>query len=212
MRITHMQTNHITNPLGFDLGKRPTFSWVVEESLGACAVASRVVVMREACVVADTGWALLDAKACAVDVPLVPRTRYSWTVSVRTDADEETTSECAWFETGKMDEPWEAQWLTCSADEPRHPVFCTTLGAAAYDSVVSARLYVCGLGVYYVLLNKCELDDAEWLAPGTHAYDKWLQCQTYDVTELMQLPYEESDDWLEVYLGHGWYSGRFGFV
>lgn len=212
MRITHMQTNHITNPLGFDLGKRPTFSWVVEESLGACAVASRVVVMREACVVADTGWALLDAKACAVDVPLVPRTRYSWTVSVRTDADEETTSECAWFETGKMDEPWEAQWLTCSADEPRHPVFCTALGAAAYDSVVSARLYVCGLGVYYVLLNKCELDDAEWLAPGTHAYDKWLQCQTYDVTELMQLPYEESDDWLEVYLGHGWYSGRFGFV
>lgn len=44
MNITRMQVNHITNPLGFDLGGRPTFSWVVDGSAGRRAEASRVVV------------------------------------------------------------------------------------------------------------------------------------------------------------------------
>ena len=214
MRITRMQVNHITNPLGFDLGKVPTLSWVVEDAAGTRPEASRVVVKRGGEVVADTGWAELDAKACALDVPLAPRTRFEWTVSVRTDAGEEATSDAAWFETAKMDEPWEAKWITCDYAEPRHPIFFKKLGPEAYQDVVSARLYICGLGVYEARLCGCALSDdkPEYLAPGTHAYDQWLQYQTYDVTELMQLPFEEGEDKLEVMLGHGWYSGRFGFV
>ena len=34
MQITRMQVNHITNPLGFDLGERPTFTWVVDGARG----------------------------------------------------------------------------------------------------------------------------------------------------------------------------------
>lgn len=77
MHITRMQVDHITNPLGFDLGKRPTFTWVVKDADGTRAEASRVVVSRDGDVVVDTGWADLDAKACALDVPLAPRTRYT---------------------------------------------------------------------------------------------------------------------------------------
>ena len=214
MRITRTQVNHIENPLGFDLGSRPTFSWVVEDSAGKRALASRVVVSCGGEMVYDTGWADLDAKACALDLPLKSRTRYEWTVSVRTDAGEEATSEQAWFETAKLDEPWEAQWITCDYDEPRHPIFFKGLDREAYRDVSSARLYICGLGVYEARLNGCALSDdkPEYLAPGTHAYDQWLQYQTYDVTELMQLPYEPSESLIEVHLGHGWYSGRFGFV
>ena len=214
MRITRLQVNHITNPLGFDLGKRPTFSWVVEDAKGTCATASRVMVTCADEVVVDTGWAALDAKACALDIPLAPRTRYGWKVSVRTDAGEEAESDAAWFETAKLDEPWQAQWVTCDYAEPRHPIFCKALGPEAYENVQSARLYICGLGVYEATLNGCALSDSkpEYLAPGTHAYDRWLQYQTYDVTELMQLPYDEGDDGLCVHLGHGWYSGRFGFI
>ena len=114
MRIARMQVNHITNPLGFDLGERPTFSWVVEGAAGTRAEASRVVVTCGDEPVVDTGWADLDAKASALDVPLSPRTRYTWTVSVRTDAGEEATSEPAWFETAKLDDPWQATWITCA--------------------------------------------------------------------------------------------------
>ena len=164
-----------------------------------------MVVTRGGSVVADTGWAQLDAKACTLDVPLVPRTRYEWSVSVRSDAGEEATSEAAWFETAKMAEPWTAQWLTCDYSEPRHPVFSQRLRLDQHD-VASARLYICGLGLYEASINGQKVGN-EFLAPGTHAYDRWLQYQTYDVTDLV------SDGVvLAVLLGHGWYSGRFGFV
>lgn len=205
MHITRMQVNHITNPLGFGLGDRPTFSWVVDGALGTRAEASRVAVMREGEVVGDTGWAALDAKACALDVPLAPRTRYTWAVSVRTNAGEEVTSEPAWFETGKMNESWEAAWITCAYDEPRHPVFSRVLELAS-KPIASARLYVCGFGVYEARIDGRRVSE-ERLAPGTHAYDKWLQVQTYDVDALVADGAE-----LSFALGHGWYSGRFGFV
>ena len=205
MRIARLQVNHVTNPLGFYLGERPTFSWVVEEARGTYAEASRVVVTRAGEVVADTDWARLDAKACALDVPLAPRTRYEWTVSVRSDAGEEATSKPAWFETAKMDEPWAAQWLTCAYDEPRHPVFGKVLELQGGE-IAAARLYVVGLGVYQAYVDGTRVSD-ERLAPGTHAYDQWIQYQTYDVTDLVTDGAE-----LSVALGHGWYSGRFGFV
>ena len=201
-----MQVNHITNPLGFDLGERPTFSWVVEGAAGTRAEASRVVVTRGGQAVADTGWADLDAKACALELPLAPRTCYEWTVSVRTDAGEEAASEPASFETAKMDEPWQARWLTCDYAEPRHPIFSKRLSLEQGKELASARLYLVGLGVYDARIDGQRISD-EVLAPGTHAYDQWLQYQTYDVSALVRDGAE-----LSVELGHGWYSGRFGFV
>jgi alpha-L-rhamnosidase len=205
MKVARLQVNHIQNPLGFDLGERPTFSWVVEDASGKAAEASRVQVTRGGQTVLDTGWADLDAKACALDVPLAPRTRYEWCVSVRSDAGEEATSETAWFETAKMDEPWQAQWLTCDNDDPRHPIFSKTLALTSKE-LASARLYLVGLGLYEASIDGHKLGD-EYLAPGTHAFDKWIQYQTYDVTEQLRDGAE-----LSVALGRGWYSGRFGFV
>lgn len=208
MRISRMQVNHITNPLGFDFGKQPTFSWVVEDATGKHAEASRVVVTCAGKELVDTGWADLDAKACALDVPLSPRTRYEWTVSVRSDAGEEATSDTSWFETAKMDEPWQAEWLTCDYDEPRHPIFSKEL-ALADKEIAAARLYIVGLGLYEAFIDGARVGE-EYLAPGTHAFDKWVQYQTYDVTD--QLNDAVDDPRLSVLLGHGWYSGRFGFV
>ncbi|MEE0026715.1 MAG: hypothetical protein U0J70_03920, partial [Atopobiaceae bacterium] len=127
MNIQRLRVNHIANPIGFDLGN-PTFSWEVTGAFGTYAEASRIVVTSAGKDVADTGWADLD-NACAtiegLAEQLSSRTRHEWRVSVRTDAGEEATSETAWFETGKMDEPWEASWVTCDSSEPRHPVFCS---------------------------------------------------------------------------------------
>lgn len=205
MRITRPHVNHMDNPLGFDLGAKPTFSWLVEDAKGTHATSSRIVVTSCGKVVADTGWADLDAKACTVGMPLLPRTRYEWTVATRTDANEEATSEPHWFETGKMGEPWEASWITCDYAEPRHPLLVRTL-SLANKPIASARLYACGLGVYEAAIDGMRVS-AERLAPGTHAYDKWLQVQTYDVTSLVR-----DGARLSFELGHGWYSGRFGFV
>jgi alpha-L-rhamnosidase len=100
MHITGLRINHLNNPLGFTFF-HTVFSWAVEDSKGTAATASRIVVTSEGATVADTGWAQLDSIAANIDVPLKPRTRYEWTVSVRTNAHEETTSDVASFETAR---------------------------------------------------------------------------------------------------------------
>ena len=74
MKITRMRVNHLKEALGFRLSST-IFSWVVEESAGMRATASRIVVTSEGATVADTGWVDLDSLAAKVDVPLRARTR-----------------------------------------------------------------------------------------------------------------------------------------
>ena len=45
----------------------------------------------------------------------------------------------------------------------------------------TARLYALGLGVYELYLDGGKLGE-EVLLPGLHAYDSWLQYQTYELT------------------------------
>ena len=146
--------------------------------------------------------------AAQVDgLSLAARTRYAWTVSVRSDAGEEATSQEAWFETGKMGEPWSASWLACSGrGATRHPVFFADLPLAG--RVESARLYACGLGTYDASINGMRVGD-EYLAPGTFAYDQWLQAQAYDVTDHLRASGDVAR--LSFAMGNGWWKSRFGF-
>lgn len=202
MRITHCKTDHLTNPLGYAMTV-PVFSWKVENAAGKKQTAARIVIKQGGQPAADTGWTDLDSLAAPAPVPLAPRTRYTWTVSVRTDAGEEAESEENWFETAKMDEPWQAAWIGCDDAEPRHPIFSKTIEPAR--PVTAARLYICGLGLYEAYWNG-EKIGAELLTPYCNNYDAWLQYQTYDVTAQLQTP-----GTLNVLLGNGWYKGRFGF-
>ena len=63
-----------------------------------------------------------------------------------------------------------------------------------------AVLYATALGVYFAELNGKRVGDA-YLAPGWTSYDKILQMQKYDVTELLR----EGQNVLELTVGEGWY-------
>lgn len=197
MKITDCKYAHRIDPLGCDA--QPVFSWLVQDKPEQ-GVQARIVVTRDGAPVADTGWGDLDCRATAVEMPLRPRTRYEWTVSVRADG-QMVHSGPQWFETAKMGEPWSAEWIGCDDSEPRHPVFFRDVKPKA--AVRRARLYACGLGLYEVCWNGVPLD-GELLAPGCTDYTKWVQYQTYDVTARMQRPGR-----LSFLLGNGWYKGRF---
>ena len=201
MKITHCQTNHLTDPLGYAIAQ-PVFTWQVEDAAGKAQAAARILVKNGSDVAADTGWADLDSLCAPVEMSLAPRTRYTWTVSVRTDADEEATSAEHWFETAKQDEPWQAEWIGCDEAEPRHPVFSKAI--APRGPVEKARLYICGLGLYEAAWNGGKIG-SEVLTPYCSAYNTQVQYQTFDVTEQLQGP-----GTLSVTLGNGWYGGRFG--
>lgn len=215
MRITNCKVNHLTSPLGYRIEK-PVFSWQVEEARGKEQARARLVVCRDGETAADTGWAQLDSRAVPVDLELAPRTRYTWRVTVCTDAGEETESAENWFETGKQAEDWNAKWI--GDNEERHPLYSKHIVPA--KPVKSARLYICGLGLYEAYFapgkggqpHSAEALRAgakigeELLAPYCNNYNEWVQYQTYDVTEQLK---EEGN--LCVLLGNGWYFGRFGF-
>ncbi len=206
MRIRALRVNHLENPVGFRM-ESTVFSWKVDGAEGKRQRSARLLVatdpdFRE--LVLDTGVdTSLDSVACDANFVKMPRTRYFWKVSVTSDAGEQAESETAFFETGKESEPWQAKWISCESDEARHPIF--TKKIKPNGEIRSARLYICGLGLYEAFLDGKRIGD-EFLAPGCNDYDRWLQYQTYDVTGLLSDGAE-----LAVLMGNGWYKGRFSF-
>ena len=204
MELYALKVNHLDRPLGHFL-PRTVFSWKVRQANGFCQQAARLVIRREAAdgqVLHDTGFVQkADSLGWKIDLPLQPRTRYVWQLTVRDDTGGEACAE-SWFETGKRDEPFAAKWIGCKDEEPRHPIFEKQVQPR--PGLVCARLYITGLGLYEAYYNGKKIGD-EYLTPGCTNYDAWVQVQTYDVTHLLT-----QEGTLSVMLGNGWYKGRFG--
>jgi len=206
MRITAMKTSHVENPLGYELAPM-SFSWKVDRTQSAAAVSARVEVARDKAfseLIHDSGHAtgISNAAYSPEGLTLAPRSRYWWRVTVRGDRGDEAST-VAWFETGKMEEPWAAKWVASPLAGGEHPCFRKSF--TLQGDIASARAYACGLGVYELYVNGAKAGD-ENLAPGFHVYDKWLQVQAYDLTSLLR----PGENVLGGMLGNGWAKGRFG--
>ena len=202
MIITRCKVNHLQAPLGFRMTKQ-VFSWEVEETAAQRQTEAAIRVWEGEKCLLDTGFSAdIPSLGYEADLPLQPRTRYEWQVTVRTDAGEEAASERNAFETGKMDEAWQGKWIS-TEDQDRLPVFCRRIEPKG--EVARARMYICGLGVYDAFIDGKRVGD-EYLTPYCTNYNAWRQIITHDVTDALRGGGE-----LRITLGNGWYSGRFGF-
>ncbi len=206
MQIVNCQINHLSQPLGYQLPD-PVLSYqFTGEPDGSFQKDARIVVADNNSLtnpLVDTGWQTdISPLGYQLKLDLTPRTRYYWQVQAHTDNDTLVQSAVNWFETGKEDEPWSGQWITCDSKTPRHPILSKQFQLK--KPVASARLYICGLGLYTASLNNQRVSQ-EMLAPGCNNYSSWLQYQTYDVSDQLK-----ADNQLKVTLGNGWYKGRFG--
>jgi alpha-L-rhamnosidase len=209
MKISKMKTNHLVNPLGYAVDP-PFVSWVVEETTAKKQSAARVLVKKgespeEGTVVFDSG-RVQDISNLGYELPinLEPYTRYFWQVSVWADNGGHAESGWAFFETAKLHSPWTAQWIRADLGKDVHPYLRKTF--LAPGAVQWARAYVCGLGLYELEINGQKAGD-EYLMPGYHAYDSFVQYQTYDVTAQIR----EGANTIGAMLAPGWYKGRFIF-
>ena len=97
-----------------------------------------------------------------------------------------------------------------------HSGLCTRFGQPAksiiqerfrhYQKIVSATAYITAHGLYEAQINGQRVGDA-YLTPGWTSYNKRLQYQAYDVTNLLK----HGANAVGVTLGNGWYSGHIGF-
>lgn len=95
------------------------------------------------------------------------------------------------------------QWITSEKEYREGEVFVYRQKFTA-SQVKKAVFYGTALGVYEAELNGTKIG-RQMFAPGFSYYPRRVLYQTHEVTELLR----EGENTLTVYLGQGWYCGRF---
>ena len=209
--VSNLTCEYKMNPIGLDLAS-PRFSWQLQSSVSVQQGAYRLQVFceDETEPLWDTGRVnRADSVLVSYEGPaLRPCTRYRWRVRLwdRQGRDTEYSEE-ATFETGLMlDRVYQASWISTpkkgdiskmqSAPRMRKSF------AVKDRPVRRARLYASALGIYAMRLNGRPVSP-DVLCPGWTSYNKRLQYQTWDVTNML-VPGENV---MAVSLADGWYRG-----
>jgi alpha-L-rhamnosidase len=137
---------------------------------------------------------------------LESNTSYQWQVRVwdQTNTPSEW-SQPASFTMGMLKQSdWKAQWIEPGAEEDPalrpSPLFRKTF--TTNKKIVSATAYITAHGIYEAQINGQRVGDA-YLTPGWTSYNKRLQYQAYDVTNMLT----KGKNAIGVSVGSGWYRG-----
>ncbi len=206
MNIECLRTNHIENPIGYYMPS-VSLSWIVTKAKGNYVDKARVKIAYDkefSNIVYDSGERSdISSLDFNPGIKLQEQTRYYWKVWASDNEGDSGESNIAYFETSVTMK--KAKWIKAPFNKKIQPLLRKSINLSGKP--VSARLYICGLGVYEAYINGNKIGD-EYLAPYYNDYNLWLQVQTYDVTDNLI----KGNNCLGVMLGNGWYKGRFGFI
>ena len=103
---------------------------------------------------------------------------------------------------------WKAQWITPGfvEDSVNRPSPLFRKNFSLTKKIASATAYMTAHGLYEAQINGHRVGDA-YLTPGWTSYNKRLQYQAYDVTNLLQ----QGQNAVGAELGNGWYRGFIGY-
>lgn len=221
MKAIKLKTIGLVNPIGID-EKKITVSWNCKE--GITQTAYEIEAKGDLGTKFKSGKVESDSMTGIVlDIKPVSRERITWKVRLYDENSEAGKwSEKAFFEWGLLENrDWKAQWITgdykakCRKNELRdgflgvgrvyrYPVDCFKKEFEA-KKVEKARLYITACGLYEAHINGARVGDFV-MAPGYTDYNKRIQYQTYDVTDMVL----EGNNTLTVDLADGWYRGSVG--
>ncbi len=205
IKATNLTCENLINPIGID-AKNPHLSWTCEGAVKQTAF--RIVAMSNNKTIWNSGKVATDIMSAQYPNNLQSRERVEWSVTLWDENDIEGETVSSYFEMGLLFAiDWKAQWITGNYSPKkklRYPVDCFKKEFVAND-VAKARLYITACGLYEAMLNGKRVGNFVF-APGYTDYNKRIQYQTYDVTELVQSGRNE----LTVELADGWYRGSCG--
>ncbi|MFV0464487.1 MAG: family 78 glycoside hydrolase catalytic domain [Lachnospiraceae bacterium] len=204
MKITNVRINGIKNPIGYHFDDW-ICSWKVKDASGKKQENAVIELSREE----DFSSVFLklegrDLLSTGVDLGIKPepRSRYFYRISVTDENGETAVSAIHFFETGKMKETWEADWITMDEQDNYHPIFEKLFTAG--DKIARARMYMTGVGLFEVRVNGSKISE-EYLKPYLNNYEHSIQALTFDLTSFLQ-----AENRIQITLGKGWYMGTFG--
>ena len=209
--VVKLLTENQVHPSGVT-ALNPRFTWVLEATnRNTKQIAYQLEVTSGKKVVWNSGRINNDSSVLVhyKGSPLLSNTVYNWKVKVwDKEGVEPAWSKLGDFSTGLLQElDWKAQWITPGFEEsPTRPSPIFRKEFDANKKIKSATAFITAHGMYEASINGKRVGDA-YLTPGWTSYNKRLQYQCYDVTNLLQ----SGKNVVGVTLGSGWYRGIIGF-
>lgn len=204
MVISDVRINGIENPVGFYLDSVQV-SWKVTHTKSKKQTNVVIQVSEDESfsnVIYEKQGADLCQAGETLDIQLKPMTTYFLRIYVTGDIGNQSVSDIYSFETGKMDEKWDADWIACKQQDLFHPVIKRTV--CLKEGVKRVRLYACGVGLFEAYWDEEKLGN-EFLTPYITNYETNIQAITFKVDKTKPGSHE-----LSFILGKGWYMGTFG--
>ena len=209
MQIAKLLFDGLRHPVGTDTV--PVISWqLMSDREGTMQETYRIVIAQGEETVWDSGLIRSERSAgIRPECGLAPYTVYRCEVTARSNHGEQAEA-CGSFETGKMQDPWKAQWICARGeiddDGETAPYHFLREYPMAGKKVVRARMYVTALGCFAVNLNGRAVSE-DYFAPGYTQYTDRVLYYTYDVTDLVR---DAARIDVDAEVSGGWYAGRLG--
>ncbi len=209
MKICHLKTNHMKNPLGID--KTPEFSWRIEsDEQNVLQSAYKIEIFEDNQLIYSSGKVNSNKQSfIECESNLKSLTEYKWSVTVWDNKGNEDTAfskfETAFLSSDEITAKWsespfernEGKLFTYGIENPVL-LFKKTFNLS--KTISKARLYATCYGAYRTEINSERPDDREF-APEFTPYNKLLYYQTYNVTKLIKKGKNE----IEFTVGDGWF-------
>lgn len=205
-----LKCEYLVNPMGIDTNT-PRLSWKIFSDKLDVRQTAYAIIVSESMKNIDQGigdsWQSGKVESNQTLIKyggkkLKPKTRYYWKVHCWDQYGKQASStETSYFETGKMEEPWQAKWISDSQDTIARPAPYFRKDIELSKVVANARVYTAVAGLIELSVNGNKIGDC-LLNPMFTRYDKRCLYLTYDVTNNLK----QGNNSLGIILGNGWYN------
>lgn len=219
VQVVELTTEHKVNPSGISVSQ-PRLSWkLTSTERNSSQVAFQIRVATSPNFEANT--LVWDSKKIVSNISILQsyqglalqsKQTYYWQVKVWDNKNRESNySKTALWEMALLSHSeWIAKWIEPEIqplpETDISPAFMLRKTFTLKDKVASARAYVTSHGYYELSLNGKKVG-TEQLTPGWTAYQKRLQYQTYNVTNMLN----NGANAVGAFLGEGWYRSHIGW-
>lgn len=203
--LQNLTIENLSNPIGLGV-KSPRFSWqLVSNKRNVKQTAYEIQVKEENNIVWSSGKVASEASVFNEykGLPLVSNAKYIWKVRIWDNQGHSSKWATSSFATALLNATdWKASWISSGLKNDTVngivPLFRKSF--LINKKIASAKVYVTSRGLYDVQINGKRMGDS-YLSPGWTSYNKHLQYQTYDISNLLS----EGKNAIGALLGSGWY-------